>query len=428
MSIFQSVRFVVCLWCLAVAGSLDAEQWSIPLAGNAFRTAPNVGGKSLRDSQLTWSAADEVYSIFFHVDRAAKLDLSLVCESSEHESSIVVRGPQQQVFNLVLSPNSQLPARLGEIKSEGPTYVRLDIQGLQRSGKSFAAIKELVVASDTVGLAVDFVRDNQGQMFYWGRRGPSVHLSYKVPDIDLQYAYSELTVPDGLDPIGSYFMANGFAQGYFGMQVNGVDERRILFSVWSPFQTDDPQKIPEDQRVLLVSKGPNTRTGEFGNEGSGGQSYLNFPWKSGEIYRFLTEVRPGSEGSTIYTCWFAPKSADWQLVASFRRPKTTTYLRGFHSFLESFDPSRGHLERRCSYGNVWVADTTGNWHACNQAKFSVDPTGKDRHRLDFQGGTDGNQFWLRNCGFFSGDVKAGAMFTRKAADQPPQIKFAELPR
>jgi hypothetical protein len=47
----------------------------------------------------------------------------------------------------------------------------------------------------------------------------------------------EITVPVGQDPIGSYFMANGFGEGYFGFQVNSKTERRVLFSVWSPFRT-----------------------------------------------------------------------------------------------------------------------------------------------------------------------------------------------
>src|SRR5690606_21222867 len=94
-------------------------------------------------------------------------------------------------------------------------------------------------------MQVDYVQNDQGNMFYWGRRGPSVHLQYQFPrSTPLTYAYSEITVPKGQDAIGSYFMANGFGEGYFGMQVNSDTERRVLFSVWSPFQTDNPADIP----------------------------------------------------------------------------------------------------------------------------------------------------------------------------------------
>jgi len=107
-----------------------------------------------------------------------------------------------------------------------------------------------------------------------------VHLSYDVPkDMAVEWFYNEVTVPVGEDLQGSYFMADGFGQGYFGMQVNSPTERHILFSVWSPFQTDDPKAIPDSLRIVLLAKGDGVHAGAFGNEGSGGQSYLNYIWK-----------------------------------------------------------------------------------------------------------------------------------------------------
>ena len=102
-------------------------------------------------------------------------------------------------------------------------------------------------------------------------------------------------------------MANGFREGYFGIQVNGPDERRVLFSIWSPFRTDNPRDIPEDQQIVALGRGPDVRIGEFGNEGSGGQSILVYPWKVGNTYRFLTEVEPDGQVNTIYTSWFGDK-------------------------------------------------------------------------------------------------------------------------
>jgi hypothetical protein len=77
---------------------------------------------------------------------------------------------------------------------------------------------------------------NDSANYYWSRRGPSCHLNYSTPAADKEYFYSELTVPLGEDKEGSYFMANGFGEGYFGIQVNSATERRVLFSVWDPAQ------------------------------------------------------------------------------------------------------------------------------------------------------------------------------------------------
>ena len=310
-------------------------------------------------------------------------------------------------------------------------YVRVDLQGVERTGRTFGEILELIVSSDTKDLKLDYVKNNKGNMFYWGRRGPSVHLRYDVPkDLDMRYAYSELTVPKGQDPIGSYFMANGFGEGYFGMQVNSAKERRVLFSVWSPFKTDNPRDVPKDQQIATLQRGRDVHTGKFGNEGSGGQSYLVYPWEAGKTYRFLTEVKPDGNGNTVYASWFGDKAAsEWRLIARFRRPKTDTNLRGFHSFLESFSPSYGHIGREARYGNVWVRDVADKWHECTEARFSVDATGGGRHRLDFTGGSQGHSFFMRNCGFFNETGRPGAIFTRTStAAQRPNIDFATLPR
>jgi hypothetical protein len=76
-----------------------------------------------------------------------------------------------------------------------------------------------------------------------------------------------------------------------------------------------------------------------------------------------------------------------------------------------------------------VRDTVEQWYECTQARFSVDATGRGRHRLDFTGGAQGEHFFLRNCGFFNETGKPGEAFTRQStADAKPQIDFAALPR
>src|SRR5699024_2521183 len=119
-------------------------------------------------------------------------------------------------------------------------YNRIDIKGISKTGKRFAQISDLLLQVPD-SRSVAYVKNNKGNNCYWGRRGPSVHLKYDMPSKpNMEWLYSELTVPADMDPVGSYFMANGFGEGYFGIQVNTRDERRVLFSVWSPFQTDNP--------------------------------------------------------------------------------------------------------------------------------------------------------------------------------------------
>ena len=408
--------FSVALICPFTATAAD---WTVPAAGNIYQTSPKPGRTN------PWTNADVVHSAYVHVDRPATLKLSITAGAGG--TSQIETRIEQQKFRVTIGRSTK-KISVGTVKVAEAGYVRIDFQGIMKSGRTFGRIDDIRLESDTPNLRVTFVRDNDGGMFYWGRRGPSVHLSYSVPrNVDLTYAYSEVTVPEGQDPIGTFYMANGFGQGYFGMQVNSAQERRVLFSVWSPFKTDNPKDIPKDQRIVSLARGPEVHIGEFGNEGSGGQSYLVYPWKAGRTYRFLTRVVPNGDNSTTYTCWFGDLAADeWRLIASFRRPRTDTHLKGFHSFLESFSPTHGFIGRRASYGNVWVRDVNETWHQCLEARFSVDGTGGNRHRIDFSGGTDEKQFFLRNCGFFAGTVKPGTRFTRTSSEEP-KLDLDRLP-
>ena len=106
------------------------------------------------------------------------------------------------------------------------------------------------------------------------------------------------------DVIGSYFMVNGFEEGYFGIQVNSERDRKILFSIWNPYQTDTPGDISEEYKIKLLKKGAGVTTGEFGNEGSGGQSYKVFNWKPEVTYGLLLNAKPTENGSTDYVAFF----------------------------------------------------------------------------------------------------------------------------
>lgn len=416
---------------LSLTTEILAESWSIPVGGNAYRTVPGTGGSGLtRSGHLVWNDKEEVHSIFFHVDRPAVIELGIKANVPMGESTLSVTINGKSVERQIKGVNDK-DYSFGEFKIENPGYVRVDLRGSKRQGHVFAGISDLLVFSETESLKLDYVKTSNEGMFYWGRRGPSVHLRYEVPDdAKLKYAYSEITVTEGQDPIGSYFMANGFGQGYFGIQVNSATERRILFSVWSPFRTNNPADIPADQRIENLGHGPGVHIGTFGNEGSGGKSYLVFPWKAGVTYCFLTEVDPDGIGSTKYTSWFSEKDTDtWRLIASFRRPKTDTHLSGFHSFLESFLPNLGYIGRRALYSNTWVADIEGHWHECTKARFSVDATGGKKQRLDFNGGVEGNSFFMKNCGFFNETGKPGEWFERESTgDQQPNVAFEKLPR
>jgi hypothetical protein len=313
---------------------------------------------------------------------------------------------------------------IGEWRISKPGYIAITAQGMGRNGNNFADVTELQIEGTATDVQPAFVKNNEGNYFYWGRRGPSVHINYDVTEVidDIEWFYSEITVPQGNDVIGSFFMANGFAEGYFGMQVNSDKERRILFSVWSPFETDNPKEIPEDKKIRLLKKGDKVYTGEFGNEGSGGQSYLKYNWKAGETYKFLLHAIPTENNHTNYTAWFyAPEKKSWLLIASFSRPETNTYIKRPHSFLENFKPETGVLTRKAWYHNQWAITKSGEWKAITKMLFTGDATANIGYRQDYGGGVEDGKFYLRNCGFFNDNTILKTKFSIPLPGKKPEI-------
>ncbi len=425
----KSAFVSILLATVLTAAAAESATWEVPAGGNAYLTE-NTGSAAVKidaSGISGWSDPQAVLSLYFRADRPATLDLALRLKVPDGESAIRATAAGKS-FEISATGAQLHEVTLGTFIIKSAGYVKLDLQGLRKSGAVFANVESVAVSSSTPGLTMNYVKDNQDSHFYWGRRGPSVHLPYDLPKGEkVEYFYNEVTVPDGQDPVGSYYMANGFGEGYFGMQVNGDKERRILFSVWSPFTTDNPKEIPEDHKVKLLAKGKDVHGDEFGGEGSGGQSYLLFPWKAGVTYQFLNRVHPDGKGQSIYTAWFfAPETKKWQLIASFQRPKTDKYLTGAHSFLENFADRNGWQGRGARYGNQWCRTAAGKWIDITACHLTGDDIASRGYRLDFAGGVARGAFFLRNGGFFAEPVKLGTHFEREPTGRRPEIDLEAL--
>lgn len=399
---------------------------TIPLGGNSW--VKTSGKEKVSDSGWqNWENADAIWSTYCKLAKTGDLQISirLNVPRGQSELSFTVNNITHQVN---ASGTDDRWYDIGTWRIDKPGYLELKTRGLRKTGTLFADAREIRISGSAVDSNAVFVKNNQDNYFYWGRRGPSCHLNYDLSAAgnEAEWFYSEITVPAGSDPVGSYFMADGFAEGYFGMQVNSTTERRIIFSVWSPYNTDDPKFIPADQRIQLLGKGPNVVAEDFGNEGSGGHSHLVYNWKAGQSYRFLLHGKPLDDSHTNYTAYFFDNdSGRWLLIASFTRPKTHSYLKKFHSFLENFDPEMGIITREGIYHNQWVKPAQGDWIAVTKMTISVDQTGRKKYRSDFDGGVKNGQFFLKNGGFFNDTAILGKTFEIEPG-QKPRIDLAQL--
>ncbi|RHJ85310.1 DUF3472 domain-containing protein [Parabacteroides sp. AM08-6] len=410
--------------CQVTSISPSPESVSIPVAGNTYVTAGKNGAVVSPKGIETWTGTDAVLSSWFKVSHPGELKLFLKAKASDGSSTIRLKAENKD-FSVRIDKPEETIVPVGSITITNPGYIRVDMQGVKKEGGQFASISELVIDGPAAAEPLYFTHDFEA---YWALRGPSVHMKYTLPEENAEYFYNEVTVPEGEDKIGSYFMTNGFGEGYCGIQANSETERRILFSVWSPFSTDNPKDIPENQRIKLLAKGKDVHIGEFGNEGSGGQSYLIYPWKAGETYRVITRVHPDGKGNTEYYAWFfSPDEKEWRLIAGFLRPQTNTWYKGAHSFLENFIPGQGYLERSVRFGNQWVRTDRGEWKELTEGTFTYDATANAKVRMDYAGGVEGNCFFLKNGGFFNENTKFQSVFKRPQTGKTPDVDVKKLP-
>lgn len=420
---------ILLITLLAIAlTKIQAQTITVPIGGNAWVIPANETAKIDSNGLTHWDKGN--LTIYVRVENAGTLNASLNLKT-DGASTIALKLNNQQITKKI-SNSKFTDVQFGMFKIDHPGYLKFTVSGLNKTGATYADISGLILSGSALDKGAAYVKDNHGDYFYWGRRGPSVHLNYteanKLPK--LSWFYNEVTVPQGNDVVGSYYMADGFNGGYFGMQANSPTERRVLFSIWSPFQTDDPKSIPDSLRIKLLKKDEGVHINEFGSEGSGGQSYLDFPWQAGKTYASLVHAEADSIAkTTIFTAYFKEKgTADWHLIASFKRPQSGFYLKGLYSFLEDFEPEMGTITRKVYFGNQWVADTQGKWYPLNSALFTADATANINYRKDYSGGTEGDRFYLRNCGFFDDFTKMKTPLTVTAPGKTqPQIDLNKLP-
>ncbi|KAL4438090.1 hypothetical protein ABPG74_016869 [Tetrahymena malaccensis] len=394
----------------------------IPFGWNSYQSCSksSCNEVDIEESGISgWRDSNVIISLFFYVAIAGVYDLSIVSENIYREAELLVTIPSIQYSHIAKFNTDNLNLSLGSVHIENSGYVKVNFQGtkslINRKAGKYPKLKALILSNIENKSAISFVEDSFSSHF--GRRGPSVHLRYNLQSKkNIKYFFNEVTVPKNMDAIGTYAMAIGFGQGYFGMQVNSNTERRILFSVWSPQKTDDPKTISAENEIKLLAKGKKTITKSFGNEGSGGQSYLVYPWVTGVAYQFKLVGYPTQDGYSVFSAYFKDptKFEDYILIASWKRPKIQTYLTGLYSFLENFEPEKGNISRKVYFNNQKAYNNKGKKVNVLSTTFTYDETATKQQRYDYDGGVDNvNGYNLRNCGFFDKtQIKTGETFTK----------------
>lgn len=200
---------------------------------------------------------------------------------------------------------------------------------------------------------------------------PSIHLRYKESDVTT--FYSEVTVRRSAP--ASFFMVTGWHNGYFGLQEKGDGRKVLIFSVWGS-KNDNPAATPRQLAVRATYKDPDVRVGEFGNEGSGMVSFLDYDWKLNTTYSFMVKSKIVDDRAEYSAYFRAPDSKRWRYLVTLSTPHEPTLLKGLYSFIEDFkhDESSAKEVRRATFGNAWARRFDGSTLRLLTATVTSTPT------------------------------------------------------
>jgi Domain of unknown function (DUF3472)/Domain of unknown function (DUF5077) len=225
------------------------------------------------------------------------------------------------------------------------------------------------------------------------RAARSVHLSYPSPAG--AFFYNEVVVERSVN--GSYFMACGWNTGYFGIQqLDGPDDKVVLFSVWDPTKGDDPAAVSAEDRVEVLAQAADVRIKRFGGEGTGGQCMWKHSWLVGQTNRFLIGAE-SQNGKCAYTAWFWTEPG-WKKLATFRT-RASVPMSGFYSFIEDFrrDGKSVFDSRRARFGNGWLQGVDGKWLALANARFTAS-NAEWESKENIDSGVERGEFFLETGG------------------------------
>lgn len=416
------LRFFLPVVSLFISSLLFSQTVSIP-AYTGYAVPAELDGSEMfsQKNGLYWKDARQQISYSFYVRKSGNLNISLWAKNAEAGSQLTVffNGKEKSVSIPATRDFRKLPIGRFEIKDSGFYTIRLT--AAKKAGTMVARLRSIEIS----GTAADLHFNPQPR-----RNAASVHLRYPLPDSVKAVAfYNEVTIPEGSDLVHSYYMACGFARGYFGIQVNSSTERRVIFSVWDAGnEAVDRNKTADSNKVQLLAKGEGVITNDFGNEGTGGHSHWVYQWKAGQTYPMMvTALADSAEQTTIYTGYFfIPELQKWKLIASFKAPRDGKNLRNLYSFNENFAGLNGQLYRKAFFGNQWVQREENNqWKELTQSSFSYDATGKARDRIDYGGGMEDGKFYLWNGGFQKANAVYGDLFNRPATLKRPVIDWTK---
>lgn len=185
----------------------------------------------------------------------------------------------------------------------------------------------------------------------------------------------------------TYFCVVGWSPGgYSGIQEITKGRRVAIFSMWNDGKGND---------VEILDHGPGVEVSEFGGEGEGLKSMMDFDWKEDEEITFIVKGTRESSGclqiqrkETWRCSCFVQSRSEEHFLASFRRTSRQKPLcpGGFYSFIEDWNRScgaTGHkIRRKAEFIRPTFVGKDGSKRPLKKIRFTKVESGLDAMAKD----------------------------------------------
>lgn len=412
-----------------VRGQFVPDEWRIPANSNSYVTFLSEGARTASAKDRTAPIAEinrmgiilkndslSKASTYIYISKPATSELSLTV-LGEGKLNVSCEG---RSFDLDIDAKRWERISVGNLEISSPHYIKIDFRLNSATHPAFIVVRDVILS----GLSPKPIYVSPNYSEHFGRRGSSVQLFLNDSVIaKADWAYSEVQVADSCDIVGSFYCAQDFNNGSFGLQRHSEEEHRVVFSVWSNVMPKPKNKVSQDASVVLIAKGDSTFVEDLNESGNGKVCYVRYNWRTGETYKFLLHAEHADSLSSDYSAYFyAPERKRWIYISTLRCPSGNVLFPSIYAFVENFLPDEGYRMHKAYFNNFRFRNReNGLWKNVNKVRFSFDDTGRRGIRLDYDGGVERQMFYLRTGGFFGNGIRTVRQLELPASlsDVPP---------
>ncbi len=168
----------------------DANKIIVPVGGNTW----TINGGNITNNGLTqWESSATSVKTYIYLSQNGTLNLSINMKpGGKNLLKLTIQGVSKQV---TVEGSLEKEFYVGKWEHVNKGYVIIELQGVSKTADSFGTVTTFGISGTSINIETAFVKDNIDNYFYWGRRGPSVHLKYNIPSSQITDFYSEIQVP-----------------------------------------------------------------------------------------------------------------------------------------------------------------------------------------------------------------------------------------